>query len=1106
MTNITRLTFNVSKSALLLPILLASSTMLTTPAFATGYWDGGSNDTENNQIDGGSGTWSLTTSGAQGDNWADESGAHNANFINGDNAFFGGAPGTVTVDNDAGQVQVNGLEFSVGGYTVEGGAIELLDGNNNIRVGDVVNSTSMTATIASNLIGVGGLDKTGLGTLELTGSNTYGGDTTVSAGTLRVSGSIGTTRSALAVTGGELDVVNGGSVTLENGVIGDAEGTGTVIVSGTGSLLKSGGEMIIGRAGTGSVTIENGGHFAAGRLGISTPSWDVGGAGGDGTLVVTGPGTLWENTGGVDIARTAGSTGSLTVSNGATANIVGTGIYAGAGAQITFTGAGTTVNIGNPADPNSTTEPAWLSPDGGSVTISDGASVYTSGTYVGPGGDNLVTMTVSGANTRLIGEVRIYVGGQNGGRDADPVNGNGSLTISDGAKVWGGSVGVGMDPHSQGTAVVTGAGSELWAKANTALTTPTAGNFYVGYNGTALVVASAGGTVKADNEVRIGYDTMGSGELAIGAASTSEAAAAGVIDTPKIVFGDGTGKLVFNHTDPAYTLSSEISGAGSLVQMGSGNTVLTGDSSSFTGPTTIAAGGLKVNGSLAGSVVTVFSGGTLSGAGTVGGVVAEAGATVAPGNSPGTLTVAGNYRQAAGSTYAAELVPGSTTSDLIVVNGTATIEDGAILSVSKYGNGRFTLDNRYTLLTATGGVIGAYTLVGDTAVSAFYSLGASYNPNQAYLEAQQVRSFAEAATTPNQIAVAGGLQSLPAGNSLRGAVGYLETDAEARAAFNGLSGEIYAAIGRAMIDDSRFARNAAIDRIRSSLGAIGAPATPTASYGAEGLTFWSNGYGAWGNVDGNGNAASMSHNVGGFIAGADAPVYDIARFGLLAGYARSTYGVADRNASGSSDNYTVGAYGGAQSGNFGLRVGSTYTWSNIDTSRGVAFAGFSDNLSGTYKTGTFQAFGDVGYRFDVGSVAFEPFAGIAHVSLHTDSFSERGGPAALTAASGNTNVTFTTLGLRASTEVMIANYALTATGSAAWRHSLRDTTPTAAFNFAGSNPFSIGSVPVARDSALIDLGLSTNIRPNLSFGVSYTGQFGDGTQSQGLRANLNVKF
>jgi len=69
-------------------------------------------------------------------------------------------------------------------------------------------------------------------------------------------------------------------------------------------------------------------------------------------------------------------------------------------------------------------------------------------------------------------------------------------------------------------------------------------------------------------------------------------------------------------------------------------------------------------------------GGTCSGSGTVGGNLNNSGGTVAPGNSPGILTIDGNYTQSNSGTLALEisgLIPGEE-HDKLVVNGTATLD------------------------------------------------------------------------------------------------------------------------------------------------------------------------------------------------------------------------------------------------------------------------------------------------------------------------------------------------------------------------------------------------------------------------------------------------
>ena len=78
-----------------------------------------------------------------------------------------------------------------------------------------------------------------------------------------------------------------------------------------------------------------------------------------------------------------------------------------------------------------------------------------------------------------------------------------------------------------------------------------------------------------------------------------------------------------------------MSGAGSLHKTGLGRLELSG-TSSYSGATSVEAGELKVNGSIADSAVTVASGASLSGSGAVG-AISGAGA-INPGNSPGILT------------------------------------------------------------------------------------------------------------------------------------------------------------------------------------------------------------------------------------------------------------------------------------------------------------------------------------------------------------------------------------------------------------------------------------------------------------------------------------
>lgn len=89
-------------------------------------------------------------------------------------------------------------------------------------------------------------------------------------------------------------------------------------------------------------------------------------------------------------------------------------------------------------------------------------------------------------------------------------------------------------------------------------------------------------------------------------------------------------------------------GTVALTKIGAGNQTLAGINT-YTGATSVDAGTLLVDGSITSSAITVKNGGTLGGTGIVGqNVSLLAGGVIAPGNSPGTLTVGGMTTTGAG--------------------------------------------------------------------------------------------------------------------------------------------------------------------------------------------------------------------------------------------------------------------------------------------------------------------------------------------------------------------------------------------------------------------------------------------------------------------------
>jgi len=358
-----------------------------------------------------------------------------------------------------------------------------------------------------------------------------------------------------------------------------------------------------------------------------------------------------------------------------------------------------------------------------------------------------------------------------------------------------------------------------------------------------------------------------------------------------------------------------------------------------------------------------------------------------------------------------------------------------------------------------------------------------------------------------------------------------------RAALPVLSSEAYASAGGVLVNASGATRSAINNRLQQAFG--GTPAAPVSVMGyaptarpklvTDAMTAmvspaliqddfnryaaWGAAYGSWSNQSADGNAGRTKSTLGGFSTGIDAAVYDNWRLGMMAGYSRSTFKTASRNSSGSSDNYTLGIYGGtewaAAAGSVGLRTGLAYSWHNLEMGRSLAFNGFSDSLSADYNAGTFQIFGELGYKLNVSSRAtIEPYANLAYVHLKTDGFTEKGSNgAALSVQSDSMDATLTTLGFRASTSFELGNIVTTARADLGWRHGFGDVIPSSTASFAtGSDMFTTVGNSIGKDTALVEAGLDFAVSQNATLGVAYQGKFGSKLTQNGANATLSVKF
>jgi outer membrane autotransporter protein len=1007
--------------------------LIDAQGFTLNMWDA-NNLAGPSSMGGGSGTWSLTTA-----NWTDTNGdalgpmSPVPGF-----AVFGGASGTVTVDNTDGSVSATGVQFASDGYRLAGDALTLVGQNGDapiIRVSDGATAI-IDNLIDSNL----GINKTDGGTLVLNAANLYTGNTVISGGELSVSSDInlGIAADAIDFEGGTLQITGNSYHSTARNIIWGSAGGGFDIADSTNSFTVS---QSLG--GTGGL--------------LKT---------GAGTLVLTGTNTY---AGGTVVAQGTlqGNTNSLhgAIVDNATVSFVqaSDGTYSGS-----ISGSGLLIKDGN-----------------ATLTLT-GSNTYTGGTVVQAGGLTGNTTSLQGT---IVNNGTLDFDQPTDGAFTGAIGGTGQL-VKDGAGTLTLKT---ANTYSGGTLVNAGAlqgdtGSLQGAivdNATVAFAQSSDGTFAGAISGTGQVVKSGTGTLVLAAGNTYSGGTVVSGGTLQGDTSSLHGA---IANDATLVFaqqGDG----IFDGT---------LSGSGQLNKNGDGTLVLNG-ANPFSGDTEVTAGKLVIgddthaDASLGGTV-TIDSGATLGGIGSIGGL--DLSGTLTPGNSIGTLTVNGNATFHPGSSYQFEVSPDGT-GDRLAVTGNVSILGGTALALAN--NGNWAPQTQFQIVTAGGAVSGQFDSVSSSLAFLTPSLSYSANAVTLSLARNDVR-FDTAAQTPNQRAVANAIDPLGMGSAVYQAVVGLDAPT-ARRGFDALSGEQFASTRSALIDDSRYVRDA-IDRHLLGLSNEGSQATDE-----HGVTVWTSAWGHWGDNDGDNNAARMQANGSGLLLGADIGVGGDARLGAVVGHGQTSMRVDDRDSNAHATATDIGVYGDMSLGAFALRGGLAYAWQTIDGTRTALFGNFANTLGQHYHAHVSQGFVEGGYRFQVGEgQQLEPFVNLARVQLQTGSVREGGGAAALAVAGDSSAVNTATLGLR-DTWSLAASGGLNAHASLGWQQAWGDVTPVSSMRFAsGSDSFDIAGTPVARHAAVVDAGLSFAVARNVSVDASYIGRFGSDAKDQGARMSLVVQW
>lgn len=567
------------------------------------------------------------------------------------------------------------------------------------------------------------------------------------------------------------------------------------------------------------------------------------------------------------------------------------------------------------------------------------------------------------------------------------------------------------------------------------------------------------------------------------------------------------------------------------------------------------------------SAASIKAGGTLGGNGTLGQTEIQSGGHISPGDGNiGTLTLK-RYLNFIGESFYDVDIAGDGRSDQLLVAGKTTISDRAKVQVTALDpQTSYKTGQSYRILTSDGGIDGQFaSAVSKSAfldVALKHSANAvdltiaqkdtggenpggenpggenpggenpggenpggenpggenpggenpgGENPGGENPGSGKPGIFQTVAESGNQWNTAGALSTLAQrGPSLALYNSLLLLSApEAREAFNQLSGEVYPSMQSNLIAGSTQLFNVLNQRMLRLFDNDSLPIPPLAMSlvqpaQAQNSGVWGQTFSSWGRNSGNGNVGKLDGNTTGFLLGADRKLADHnVRIGGYFGYSRGDYDVDSRRSKADTDNYHLGLYAAGQQDAFSLRGALGYTWHKIEGKRNVDFSGFSDRLKSDYDANSLLAFTEAGYRFGQPEMNVEPFINLSYIRLHTDSFQESGGAAALSVRNETMDTFYSTLGVRGVTELP-KNVSLY--GSLGWQHAYGDKNTSSRMAFAGSDAFVTQGQAVDDNVMVGDIGVSVKLSRAATLDVGYQGQFGADTRVNSVNANLRWSF
>ena len=529
------------------------------------------------------------------------------------------------------------------------------------------------------------------------------------------------------------------------------------------------------------------------------------------------------------------------------------------------------------------------------------------------------------------------------------------------------------------------------------------------------------------------------------------------------------------------------------------------------GDAVVFAGGDLTNLGLIGGNVTVHENGHFAGRGVTGDLNLQGKLSVD--QVYGAPVINGDLNLTRSATLAYEVDAGGK-SPTIVVNGTARLGDSTLTLVTA---GEYPQTSQHTILTAEK-VEGEFAKVENKLAFMTPELqyeekyvGLTYTRNQVELEdvvtTDNARAVARSIEEPSALA-APSTQTPAVANAA--VVALLASDkSTAPIAIEQLAAGSNANLAKATLSSvtpvsaSMLSAMRQLDRSGPTYGSGNAPRRAAGE--ANSGRVWIQGLGHGGKVDRDFDS-TLKHSTQGLVMGADWRLGEQWHVGLIGG--KSQTSLDARQYGGDLDSWHLGAYAVRQDGPLALRFGAAYGSHEGSSKRRVAFNGFRDRLKGDYDANTQQAFAELGFNLGRNNVTLEPFASLGYQRYQRDSYTEKGGDAALKVFGQTRDNLSSTFGFRAAKPGRLDNgMSLTPRFSAGWKHLYGELDgDTNQQLVKGGKRYTVTGAELDRNSLAVDAGLDLGLSSHHSLGVGLTGEFGTESRNHGVMGQWRMAF